>query len=170
MCANITNLPVSTTRLGSDGWRDDREHRAGRQVGNVMSAEQSGFRVSDQRHFAADGTPRTDQTEAAPPAVEQPAEAEGPESTPLAAEVNFSSFILSLAAQASILLHADPSGKGDADLPARDREGAQRIIAVLEMLQDKTEGRRTAEESRMLDGLLFELRMAYVGRSQRGGR
>ena len=30
------------------------------------------------------------------------------------------------------------------------------------MLEDKTRGRRTPDEDRLLEGLLFELRMAYV--------
>ena len=36
------------------------------------------------------------------------------------------------------------------------------MIGVLEMLKDKTEGRRTPQEDQLLDGLLYELRMAYV--------
>jgi hypothetical protein len=36
------------------------------------------------------------------------------------------------------------------------------MIAILEMLRDKTEGRRTPDEDAVLDGLLYELRMGYV--------
>ena len=47
--------------------------------------------------------------------------------------------------------------------------GARQIVAILEMLKDKTEGRRTADEDALLDELLFQLRMAYVERNARGG-
>jgi hypothetical protein len=38
------------------------------------------------------------------------------------------------------------------------------------MLKDKTEGRRTPEEGRVLDELLFQLRMAYVQRQEARSR
>ena len=41
--------------------------------------------------------------------------------------------------------------------------------AILEMLSDKTEGRRTPQEDEVLKGLLYELRMAYVEKSRAGG-
>ena len=43
------------------------------------------------------------------------------------------------------------------------------MIGVLDMLKDKTEGRRTPAEDEILDGLLYELRMAYVTRAREGG-
>ena len=49
---------------------------------------------------------------------------------------------------------------------AEGLQGARSIIAILEMLHDKTEGRRTAEESEILEGLLYELRLAYVARAR----
>ena len=36
------------------------------------------------------------------------------------------------------------------------------------MLEDKTAGRRTREEDRLLEELLFELRMAYVQKRRAG--
>jgi hypothetical protein len=71
---------------------------------------------------------------------------------------------LSLASQAMALL----SGEGlpeDAS-PEERLEGARSIIAILEMLKDKTEGRRTAPEDEVLEGLLFELRMGYVAKAR----
>ena len=44
--------------------------------------------------------------------------------------------------------------------------GARQIVAILEMLKDKTEGRRTADEDALLAELLFQLRMAYVERAR----
>jgi hypothetical protein len=171
LCANIAPLLVTTTRSDGEGWGHDRGHRAGRQVGNVMSSEQPGFKVSDQRHFAADGSLRTPESEETMLAVEREPEAETKAASPPAASVEFSSFVLSLAAQANAFLQADKSESADAGRSASpEEEGARQIIAILEMLQDKTEGRRTAEETRLLDRLLFELRMTYVARHQESGR
>jgi hypothetical protein len=135
-----------------------------------MSAEQAGLKVSDQRHFSADGSPRASANEPPRPEAERQGDNAPRTAAAVASAVDFSSFILSLAAQASLLLHGDPGGDGEVEPPAGDKEAAQRVIAILEMLQDKSEGRRTAEETRLLEELLFELRMAYVARSQRGGR
>jgi hypothetical protein len=134
------------------------------------------FTVSDRRHFTAEGQPReeastsgpqgptTDTAETGAPGSEagQARAAAGP---PPKAE--FLSFIMSLATQAGMFLdgHGLPEGaSGDEGLAA-----AQSIISILEMLQDKTEGRRTAEESEALEGLLYELRMAYVAKARVSG-
>ena len=37
---------------------------------------------------------------------------------------------------------------------------------LLEILERKTEGRRTPEEDQILAGLLYELRMAYLARAR----
>ncbi len=50
--------------------------------------------------------------------------------------------------------------------PAEALGGARSIISILEMLQTKSEGNRTPEEAQILDGLLFELRMAYVEKTR----
>lgn len=44
----------------------------------------------------------------------------------------------------------------------RDLGQAKQSIEMLEMLKDKTNGRLTDEEQRMLDGVLTELRLNYV--------
>jgi hypothetical protein len=73
--------------------------------------------------------------------------------------VSFSSFVISLAAQA-----ADFIGGEQKDLGA-----ARQMISALEMLKDKSEGRRTEDESRIIDAILFDLRLAFVG-SAKGSR
>ena len=49
------------------------------------------------------------------------------------------------------------TGKTEVDLPQ-----AKHFIDTLAMLQAKTEGNRTAEESDVLEAILHELRMSYV--------
>jgi hypothetical protein len=136
-----------------------------------MSEEKKGFTVKDRRLFTSEGELRsTDAAEpvvadlplAAPvaptpvvPAPVVPEAITGPRvSSP--GEVDFASFVMSLAAQAGGLL--------DGDGP--DLQGAREMISILEMLADKTEGRRSADETRVLQSLLFELRTAYVERAR----
>jgi hypothetical protein len=137
------------------------------------------FAVNDRRHFTAEGQPRdaapedelsepgdensaqpaAGPTQGAAPAPEERAGASGP-----APAADLGSFCLSLATQASVLL--DGRGLPEGASAAEGLQGARSIIAILEMLHDKTEGRRTAEESEILEGLLYELRLAYVARAR----
>lgn len=128
-----------------------------------MSEQPKGFTVNDRRHFAPDGSPRELDAE---PAAPEPGGSEADAAASAAEGIDFGGFLLSLAAQASQLLGLaveDGAPAREPDLPA-----ARQIISILEMLKDKTEGRRTAEEDRLLEGILYELRMAWVVRSRSG--
>ena len=75
-------------------------------------------------------------------------------------EIDFSSFVFSLSTSA--LLHLgevpDPvTGKTEKDLPL-----AKQTIDILGMLQDKTRGNLTADEGKLLENLLADLRWRYV--------
>jgi hypothetical protein len=131
-----------------------------------MSQREKSFTVNDRRHFTPEGRAREEAETAAPGAVGSDAAASampaGPSPAPGPAQpVDFSQFLLSLGAQASLLLAAEPGSEGES------LEGARQIISILEMLLDKTEGRRTDDETRVLEGLLFQLRLAYVERAKR---
>jgi hypothetical protein len=156
-----------------------------------MSEREKPFTVNDRRHFTPEGRARDEgpgpadagagSAPVSAAAVPRPepsgtaggaspsageSSATGPRrSGPAAgAPVDFGPFLLSLGAQAGLLLGAERGAEGEADA----LEGARQIISILEMLQDKTDGRRTGEESRILEELLFQLRMAYVDRARRG--
>ena len=60
----------------------------------------------------------------------------------------------------------DPSTgqRGQRDLPM-----AAEVIDVLALLRERTEGRRTTEESQALDELLYDLQMRYVSLTKRPG-
>jgi hypothetical protein len=131
-----------------------------------MTDEKKSYRVTDRRHFSPDGDavatdPREE--EAAP---DSPASVSAPttDSAPMAgdAPADLMSLVMSLASQAGLLL---TGGEG----VAADLKGAKWLISILEMLRDKTEGRRTSAESEALDAVLYELRMAFVARSRAGG-
>lgn len=82
--------------------------------------------------------------------------------------ITFPSFLLSLHTSALISLGIipDPVSRQKVFDPGLARQN----IALLEMLQDKTEGRRTDEESRLLDNILYELRLAYVETVKQQGK
>jgi hypothetical protein len=77
---------------------------------------------------------------------------------------DFLGLLISLGAQASMLLMGGPEGEPP------DLESAKALIDLLTSLKEKTEGRRTPQEDQLLDGLLYELRMAYVQATKAGPR
>jgi len=54
------------------------------------------------------------------------------------------------------------------DRPEVHLDRAQHTIDTLEMLWEKTEGNRTAEETKEIDRMLHELRLAYVEVQEEG--
>lgn len=134
-----------------------------------MSQERKSFTVNDRRQFTSEGERREDSDD--PPVTSPPPAAAELEEEAVeggAAVAEFGPFILSLAAQASYLL-AGEAGEGKAAEGRASLEEARYLISILEMLKDKTEGRRTPGEDRILDGVLYELRMGYVARTRAGG-
>ena len=72
----------------------------------------------------------------------------------------FAGFISGLATQAFVymgLVENPLTGKKEKDL-----EAAQHVLDTMAMLQEKTSGNLTAEESAYLEDLLYNLRMGYV--------
>ena len=72
----------------------------------------------------------------------------------------FSTFVLSLASSALVQLGEvpDPStGEKHEDIAL-----AKHSIDILSMLQDKIKNGLDEEESRLLEGLLYELRMKFI--------
>jgi hypothetical protein len=134
-------------------------------AGEEEKPEGKGFTVQDRRRFSETGeareTPEASQgfTMSEPSkGSESQSQTETPQE-PLP-EINFSTFIISLSTQA--LMHlgeiANPlSGKSEMDVPV-----AKQMIDILGMLQEKTRGNLDAGEARLLEDLLFDLRMKYV--------
>ena len=75
--------------------------------------------------------------------------------------INFASFVLSLAATAAVHF-------GDRLEPGTDRArrcrsaGAGQMIDILALLEEKTRGNLTAEERQLLEMVLYELRLRFV--------
>lgn len=75
-------------------------------------------------------------------------------------QVSFASFLVSLGRTALEHLGDMPETESRADLDL-----ARQTIDLLAILQDKTKGNLDAEEARLLESMLYELRMRYVKRA-----
>ncbi len=75
-------------------------------------------------------------------------------------EVNFMMFITSLSMQAmmSLGIYPNPITKKE----EKNLDAAKYTIDTIAMLQEKTKGNLTSEESRLIDNILYDLRMKYV--------
>jgi len=79
--------------------------------------------------------------------------------------ITFSSFVIGLATQALMFLGAVPDPRGG-EVQKNPME-AQAIIGVIEMLAAKTEGNLSEDELKLVEEVLYELRMRYVNESRR---
>lgn len=79
--------------------------------------------------------------------------------------MSFAGFVLSLATTAAVHFGdiADP-GTGQRIEP--DLGAAQQMIDLIAMLQEKTKGNLTADEAKLVDDLLYELRLRFVSAQQ----
>jgi hypothetical protein len=136
----------------------------------------SGFKVVDRRPFAADGSRKEDipaqeeKVEAAP--QRDPSTPGEPQSEPGGQydddSPGFETLVSYLSTTAMFQLGLIPGPSGE-HIPA-DMPNAQRTIDLLEVLQEKTQDNLTADESRMLEGVLYELRMSFVEMQKRQAR
>ena len=138
-------------------------------AGEEEKKEGKGFTVQDRRRFSETGDSRDDapsskdadsvQTKATEdPTTQLSGKAEEQEAA--LPEINFSTFIISLSTQA--LMHlgeiANPLiGKVEVDRPV-----AKQMIDIIGMLREKTRGNLNSGEDRLIEDILFDLRMKYV--------
>ncbi len=103
------------------------------------------------------------------PPRRQPRQEQKPRSQVGAQEVpqtEFTFFLSSLSMQAMIALGDMPHPA--TNQPHEDLEQAKYLIDMVGMLQEKTKGNLTGEESTLLENLLYELRMRYVAKMEGG--
>ena len=75
-------------------------------------------------------------------------------------KIDLTTFFLSISSAAYMGLGIVPeSGEGQSRV---NLELARQNIDLLELMLDKTQGNRTPEEDRLIEQLLFELRVKYV--------
>jgi hypothetical protein len=130
----------------------------------TSDSKQGGFTVTDRRSFAGQ-EPSKGGDAAPPPASDAPTgtRGEGDDGAGLPA-VDFHTFVLSLGSSA--LLHLgeleDPEGgPAEKDLPM-----AKHTIDILSMLEEKTRGNLTSAEEKLMQSLLYDLRLRYVNASK----
>lgn len=75
--------------------------------------------------------------------------------------VDFSTFVLSLATAALYQLGAVPDAGTGEPAPA-DPLVARQTLETLEMLREKTQGNLSEDERKLLDSLLYDLRMRFI--------
>ena len=76
--------------------------------------------------------------------------------------IDFTTFLLSVGAAGYHGL-GFREGRMEPDLRETNLDLARQNIDLLELLSVKTKGNRTADEDRLMEQLLFETRMAFVG-------
>lgn len=140
---------------------------------------ESSFKITDRRLFNEEGELRKDAPREAPkpePAkpAEQPRHSNRPpkerpkESARADASeeptIDFASFVLSLATSAMMHMGEIPdpvTGRPVESLPA-----ARQTIDVLNILREKTKGNLNADEQRLMDSLLYELRLKFLNKTK----
>jgi hypothetical protein len=140
------------------------------------------FKVEDKRRFTAEGEPRVEGDRPPGPASAPPgseghgSDAAGPAAAPphpaepaaeersKLPELDFSTFILSLTTSAMVHLGEAPHPDGTTK---RDLTLAKQTIDLIGILKDKTRGNLTDAESRLLDEVLYDLRLRFVSAARR---
>ena len=140
------------------------------------SDSKGGFTVTDRRSFAdqQDGGAGTKEV---PAAAGQGDGAAGRASAVAAADeraardassalpaVDFHTFVLSLGSSA--LLHLGELEHPDGGPAEKDLPLAKHTIDILSMLEEKTKGNLTSAEEKLMQSLLYDLRLRYVNASK----
>lgn len=122
--------------------------------------EDQGFSVRDRRVGAADpGAEALKQkTEADPKTHATEAYAEQQGMGP--ADLDFSTFVISLATSAQVGLGAVPHP--ETKQVSQNFPAAKQMIDILALLKEKTKGNLTEAESSLLDQVLYNLHIHYV--------
>jgi len=135
--------------------------------------ESEGFTVKDKRAFREDGglredapreeTPKKSASEPFEVLNDGKASQEAPPGT--GARIDFPSYILSYYTQGLVLLGEVPNPYTNNQ--EEDIEGARHTVDILSMLEQKTKGNLSKEEEQLLEGVLYELRMKYMAKTNR---
>lgn len=130
--------------------------------------QQGAFKVEDRRRFDAAGEPRAEDAACESGTCEGGGTCEGKGHEAGAAgtaegrknELTFSSFVVGLATQALMFMGAMPAPSGQQIEPNLGE--ASVIIDILSMLERKTVGNLAEDEARLIEDILYDLRMRFV--------
>ena len=90
-------------------------------------------------------------------------------STATAPSIDFTTLVLSIREVALLALHMKDADDPEQLPPAPDYEAARTQIDMIDMLRDKTKGNLTPDEQRLVDSILYELRLAFIQARERRG-
>lgn len=125
----------------------------------VNEEQEKGFVVKDKRFSAKTEEKEAPQVKKEEKKEESPLEETSRPEGPLP-EIDFTSFILSLSTSALIQLGEIPdpfTKKSIKNLPL-----AKQTIDLIGMLKEKTKGNLNNDEEKVIDYILYDLRMKYV--------
>jgi hypothetical protein len=151
---------------------------------------ESAFKVTDRRQFTAEGEKRPSAPEKiSEKPSEEPVKAEDSPDVATASEkpsgepakvddspdvatasekppetIDFAQFVYSLAT--TTMVHLGEIAEPTTGQKMENLEAARQMIDILSILQEKTEGNLTSDESKLLEGLLYELRMKFVSKNK----
>ena len=123
--------------------------------------EEPSFTVKDRRRFDSDGEIiEGEEVKAAEPdrSDVEPRE-DGAVPTAEMPQMDFVTFTISLARSAMMHLEGQELPDGSRH---KDVEMARQSIDILAMLKEKTQGNLSQEEAKLLEQVLYELRMVFV--------
>jgi hypothetical protein len=139
---------VNDRRIFSEESQEDEVQDKGK------SAESSP-EVEAQASSSAEESPATE-------AREKPSAADAQQEPPLP-EINFSTFVVSL--NASALLHLGAIEDPTTGQSNKNLSMAKQTIDILNLLEEKTVGNLSTEETNLLKNILYDLRIIYVKES-----
>jgi hypothetical protein len=121
----------------------------------------SGFVVKDKRHFgeSAEDKPQ-EETKTAAAEEKKDRSEQTVDNEANYPPVNFTNFVLSLSTSA--LFHFGDFPEMEGGTPQKNLPAAKQTIDILDMLNEKTKGNLDKNESSLIQGILYELKMRYV--------
>lgn len=130
-------------------------------VAEQQAGEEQEFTVVDKRGSHRD-TEERDEPKAPEPAASGREVRQAPGVSP-----DLASLFLMLGTSA--LIHLGEAPDPSTGQPAQDLTQARYAIDLLGLLKEKTEGNRSPEEGRLLDDLLYDLRIRYLQAAKLAG-
>jgi hypothetical protein len=121
-----------------------------------------GFTVKDKRAFDSQGKIKEESAKVEEEKGEEKKREKGFAPLP---EINFSSFILSISSSA--LLHLGEIADPQSGEKKKDLELAKQSVDIIALLKEKTKGNLTEDEEKLLEHLLYDLRMRFVQASEK---
>ena len=130
----------------------------------MSDVEGPGFTIKDNRSSkkSEDEAKATEESQKKEPTSKEPSE---PQAEGQNFDLNFSTFMLSLTSAAFYHLGDIPdpvTGEKQENLPA-----VKQTIDILIMLQEKTKNNLDAEETKLMEQLIYELQVKYVAKTSK---